>query len=133
MNIEHNVQGRFVVFDVYDSIEKEAPEVIVSSVTTEMIAPPRFVRDYVNKPLNKFIYFGNFFTKPLARKKGYGRKLIKEVKEYYKGYVIYLGVGCFGPGNIMTDEQLVAFYESEGFKVVPQSEDGPYTIMLIEL
>ena len=136
MNIEHNVRGNCVVFDVYDNVENETVEGLVASVVTEKKYPYRFISDFVGKPENQFVYFSDFYTKPFARKRGYGRKIIQDVKEYYKGYVVYLGVGCYGRGEMMNNNQLIAFYESEGFKVVPQPEDVPftsYTIMFIEL
>jgi len=136
MNIKRISKGRSVKFDVYDNVENETIEGVVTSVLTEKFPPYRFVSEYVNQPADKFICFSDFYTKPFARKRGYGRKLIQDVKEYYKGYVVYLGVGCFGQGEMMNNNQLISFYQSEGFKVVPQPEDNPftdYTIMFVEL
>jgi len=85
----------------------------------------------LNQPAKPVAYFCDFVTDNRVRRKGYGRKLLKEVKKCYKNHIIYLGVGC-GDNRGMTRDMLIEFYKSEGFKLM---ENNPHTypIMAIEL
>jgi GNAT superfamily N-acetyltransferase len=71
------------------------------------------------------IYFSSFFTPVEHRNKGYGRKMLKYIKEYYKGCIVFLHVAGFGE---LSDEQLVEFYKSEGFK--EYNSDYPHNPLL---
>ncbi len=77
------------------------------------------------KPL---IYLSCFGTNLDYQHKGYGRKMLQWVKEYFADCVLWLHV-C--SGGEMTDDELIGFYESEGFNKL---DDGYYfQTMYIEL
>ena len=61
------------------------------------------------------VYFDNFGTFPDYRGKGYARKMLQHVKEFYKGKIVYLFV-CASPDGSLNDDQLIKFYKSEGFR-----------------
>lgn len=104
----------------------------VSKAYTEITNyPPKWLIDALNLQNRHLIYFCNFVTKQMFRGKGYGRKLLQDVKKYYKNCVVYLGVGSYG---VLTNEQLVKFYESEGFKIIEEAKKYvSYPMMAIEL
>lgn len=84
----------------------------------------------INKPVLYFHSFGTVNRE--MRHKGYGRKMLQNIKEIYKGYIIYLAVSASG-GGPLNDKQLVKFYESEGFITLKNVLRGGYLIMAIEL
>jgi len=104
----------------------------VSKAYTEITnCPPKWLIDALNLQNRHLIYFCNFGTKHLFRGKGYGRKLLQDVKKYYENCVVYLGVGSCG---VLSNEQLVKFYESEGFKIIEEAKKHvSYPMMAIEL
>ncbi len=104
----------------------------VSRAYTEITNyPPKWLIDALNLQNRHLIYFCNFGTKCFFRGKGYGRILLQDVKKYYKNCVVYLGVGSIG---VLTNEQLIKFYESEGFKIIEEAKKHvSYPMMAIEL
>jgi L-amino acid N-acyltransferase YncA len=62
--------------------------------------------------------------------KGYGRKMLRWLKEYFNGCVLWLEVSSMGP---MTNEQLIGFYKSEGFIESPDNNSRSYPLMYMEL
>lgn len=76
----------------------------------------------------KLLYLHNFGTEREYRRQGYGRHLLKEVLRKYSDCVIFLHVSSSGE---MNNEQLIQFYEQEGFKKL--CEDEEFQIMYIEL
>ena len=85
--------------------------------------------DYVYKQFHNLhrpiVYFSSFYTMREYRKHGYGRMMLRYVKEYYKGCIVFLHVAGFGD---LSDEQLVEFYKSEGFK--EYNSDYPHNPLL---
>ena len=64
------------------------------------------------------------------RGKGYGRIMLRWLKEYFNGCVLWLEVSSLGP---MTNEQLIGFYKSEGFIESPDNNSRSYPLMYMEL
>ena len=64
------------------------------------------------------------------RGKGYGRKMLKWLKDYFNGCILWLEVSSMGP---MTNEQLIGFYKSEGFIESPDNNNRSYPLMYMEL
>ena len=64
------------------------------------------------------------------RGKGYGRIMLRWLKEYFNGCVLWLEVSSIGP---MTNEQLIGFYKSEGFIESPDNNSRSYPLMYMEL
>lgn len=82
-------------------------------------------------PFRRLVYFHSFGTLIKEKQhKGYGRKMLQYVKSQYQDVVMYLAVGSCGP---MTNEQLIEFYKSEGFKELPPQSWTDCTLMAIEL
>lgn len=82
-------------------------------------------------------YFCDFTTySEVDRKKGYGREMLKKVKDYFKGSILYLYVGT-DDENYITNQQLTEFYSSEGFNEIFPPEGVKsyknYRTMIIEL
>lgn len=93
--------------------------------------PSWWLLEALNSPNKQIIYFHSFGTIYGLRGRGYGRKLLKDVKQYYKGCIVYLGVGALGE---LTNEQLIEFYKSEGFKLIEEAKRYvSYPVMAIEL
>ena len=71
---------------------------------------------------NKIVFFIESFgiRQEEYLHKGYGRRLLKQVIEKYKGNTLMLRVGS-GMGQ-MTQKQLINFYMSEGFNFASDSE-----------
>jgi ribosomal protein S18 acetylase RimI-like enzyme len=90
------------------------------SLTSLEISPEVFSvyrREKVGFPKDGEIYYlGNFVTENKYRRKGYGRELLNLVKKKTKGKFIYLIVRS-SDEEYMTDNQLIKFYQSIGFKV----------------
>ena len=133
MDIKH-VQTKYgVFFKVEDELEITLEDDYISSALTEFDnRPPEWLMNAFNRPQKHYIYFGDFGTNSLVRRKGYGRKLLKDVKKYYEGCVVYLAVSSCGE---MSNAQLIEFYASEGFKLI-EHDDYPYKdypVMAIEL
>ena len=78
-----------------------------------------------------FIYLSNFGTRRAYRQKGYGRKMLQWVKEHFEGCFLWLEVSASIMGE-MTDDELVDFYKSEGFKPL-YAPFHSHQIMYIEL
>lgn len=75
-------------------------------------------------------YFNSFYVENGHRRKGYGIKMLKYIKSYYRGCNIVLQVCSTGA---MTNEQLIAYYERAGFKRVnPEWYTSSYPLMYIE-
>ena len=102
---------------------------LIASADTEIKNPPPECLISIFGEGKKYIYFSNFCTNEHMRNMGYGRKLLQAVKEYYKGYILYLAVGGFNNCPI-TNDRLIQFYASEGFKVIERTN---YPIMAVEL
>jgi ribosomal protein S18 acetylase RimI-like enzyme len=64
------------------------------------------------------------------RGKGYGRIMLRWLKDYFNGCVLWLEVSSLGP---MTNEQLIGFYKSEGFIESPDNNNRKYPLMYMEL
>lgn len=111
----------------YDNVISSIVIACVSEICMENFRQTIFenFNSYYNNKEIKYIH--SFGTNKLYRHKGYGRKLLQYVKEKYKGYILILDVGSLGP---MTQEQLIDFYKSEGFK---QLANKPYYRMIIVL
>ena len=77
------------------------------------------------KPL---IYLSCFGTNLYYQHRGYGRKMLQWVKEYFADCVLWLHVCSAGE---MTDDELIGFYESEGFNKLDDGYD--FQTMYIEL
>ena len=130
MNIKHVSTKKGVFFKIEDKLEIKLDNDYISSALTEIVTqPPKWLTNVLGEPQKHYVCFFNFGTNRLLRHKGYGRKLLQDVKKYYEGCVVYLGVSSLGE---MTNEQLIKFYESEGFKLM---ENNPhyYPVMAIEL
>ena len=134
MNITHEEYqgGREMFFALHNDEEAKLGVNYLSSAFIEKINldENHWLMKELNQPAKPVVYFCDFVTDNRVRRKGYGRKLLKEVKKCYKNHVIYLGVG--GSNRGMTRDMLIKFYESEGFKLM---ENNPHTypIMAIEL
>ena len=77
--------------------------------------PSRYLESKRKRTNKDVVYFDNFGTFPDYRGKGYARKMLQHVKEFYKGKIVYLFV-CASPGGSLDDDQLIKFYKSEGFR-----------------
>ena len=64
------------------------------------------------------------------RGKGYGRIMLRWLKDYFNGCILWLEVSSLGP---MTNEQLIGFYKSEGFIESPDNNNRKYPLMYMEL
>lgn len=91
-----------------DETDKKICQAFITNVTKTDGIYEQFHN--ISKPI---VYFSSFYTSKEYRSKGYGRKMLKYIKEYYKGYIVVLHVGGMG---VLSNEQLVEFYKSEGFK-----------------
>lgn len=91
--------------------------------------PNLYLRNLSRRKRKEIYYFNNFGTFPAYRGKGYARKMLQYVKEYYKGKIVYLYVGA-SPGGSLNDEQLIKFYKSEGFRMY---KSNCWPLMAIEL
>ena len=133
MDIKHVQTKDGVFFKVEDELEITLENDYISSALTEFDnRPPEWLMNAFNRPQKHYIYFCNFGTNSLVRRKGYGRKLLQDVKKYYEGCIVYLAVGSCGE---MSNAQLIEFYASEGFKLI-EHNDYPYKgypVMAIEL
>lgn len=130
MNIEH-------LASKMEFLMRDENGYIVSSAITDVdYYPPIYLDKIICKETNqrkdkKIVYLHCFGTEPHCRRKGYGRKLIQDVKQYYKGCLVYLRVSSIGE---MTNEQLIDFYKSEGFNLVENTEKYvPQPVMYVEL
>ena len=90
--------------------------------------PSRYLESKRKRTNKDVVYFDNFGTFPDYRGKGYARKMLQHVKEFYKGKIVYLFVCSCGPLN---DDQLIKFYKSEGFRQYQTNYHWP--LMGIEL
>ena len=76
-------------------------------------------------------YFWNFWVEKDLRRQGYGIKMLDYIKRYYKGCTIVLQVDSCGS---MTNSQLIAYYQRNGFKrVTPDWYLSGYPLMVMEL
>ena len=81
-----------------------------------------------NKPLFYFYSFGVSESRFL--RKGYGKKLLRYIISYYRCCVIVLQVSSIGK---MTNEQLINFYEKNGFKrIYPEDYTQQYPLMIFD-
>jgi GNAT superfamily N-acetyltransferase len=89
---------------------------------------------FTKKEEKDIYYLGSFLVYGEHRRKGYGRQLIKRIKEDYKGKVLVLDAQSFGT---LLQEDLINFYASEGFKFTNEEEknkpEGSKQRMFIEL
>lgn len=87
MDIKHLQTRDGVFFKVEDELEITLENDYISSALTEFVnQPPEWLMNAFNRPQKHYIYFCNFSTNSLVRHKGYGRKLLQDVKRYYEGY-----------------------------------------------
>jgi len=107
-------------------------DLVLSHAATRLVNRlPQWWLEELNYPNKHLVYFSCFGTPPHLRRKGYGRKLLQAVKDYYEGCIVILEVRSIGE---MSDEQLVEFYKSEGFEEInPKDGYVAYTTMAIEL
>lgn len=132
MNIKHEITKRGTYFRLYDDNEDEIKTDAICSALTYLNELPL---ECIIKPFKRtnkcFIRFCNFGTNHAFRHKGYGRKLLQDVKEYYKGCIVYLLVSSIGE---MSNKDLINFYASEGFKLIENYKNyTSYPTMVIEL
>ena len=124
-----------VIFRFYEPKLRKDASISSICATFSSHIPPNMLEWMANsvpsmyyKPL---IYLSCFGTYEDFRRRGYGRQMIQWVKDYFKHCVIWLEVGSTCE---MTNEQLIGFYESEGFKCMPgYSEHSTHTVMYIDL
>ena len=128
--LKHNF-GNSIQFTLMDEIEGFEQPIEVTSVHVVPI-PPKWIVGVLNaEPQKQFFYVHSFGTYRSLRNRGYGRKMLQHIKKYYAGCVLFLEVGSCGE---MTNEQLKAFYESEGFKeICPEGGCVMHYTMAIEL
>ena len=75
------------------------------------------------------IYFHSFFIKREYRRKGHGRRMLEAIKTFFKIRIKYgkvLMKLTYGSIGEMSNEQLKAFYEREGFKSSTKDERVMY-------
>ena len=133
MDIKHVQTNDGVFFEVEDELEMTLENDYISHALTKFVnQPPEWLMNAFSRPQKHYIYFCGFVTNSLVRHKGYGRKLLKDVKKYYEGCVVYLVVGSYGE---MSNTQLIEFYASEGFKLIENDDYlyKNYPVMAIEL
>lgn len=75
-------------------------------------------------------YLSDFVTNSSCRRKGYGRELLNHIKEVTKGQFIYLIVHSMYE-DIFSDDKLVEFYKSVGFKVHEQKDVYQYYTWMV--
>ena len=123
--------GSTIHFSIVEDVN-ESPVCVTEINVSYQRRPIKWMVDAVNaEPQKQFFYVSCFGTKREFWRRGYGRKMLQYIKDYYTGCVLLLEVGSYGE---MTNEQLKAFYESEGFKEI--CPEGGYTMhytMAIEL
>ena len=128
--LKHNYSNtiQFTIMDEINGFEDEVTKIYVAHTQR----PPKWVVDVLNaEPQKQFFYVHSFGTYRSLRNRGYGRKMLQHIKKYYAGCVLFLEVGSCGE---MTNEQLKAFYESEGFKeICPEGGCVMHYTMAIEL
>lgn len=121
--------GQRVLFNMYednrDVLMCEARGTIQLST-----CPSRYLESKRKRTNKDIVYFDNFGTFPDYRGKGYARKMLQHVKEFYNGKIVYLFV-CASPGGSLDDDQLIKFYKSEGFRQYQTNFSEP--LMGIEL
>ena len=104
------------------------------SLTSLEISPESFSvyrRQKVDFPSDGEIYYlDNFVTESKYRRKGYGMELLNLVKENTKGKFIYLIVHSSNE-HYMTDDELVKFYQSIGFKVHEKKDQYVYYTWMV--
>ena len=106
--------GDFIHFTLVDDIN-ESP-VLVTEINVRQCTPAQWVREAVNaSPQKQFLYLSCFGTKKALWRRGYGRKMLQYIKDHYPEHVLFLEVNSCGD---MTNKQLKAFYESEGFREI---------------
>ena len=131
--LKHNYSNAAIQFTLMDEIEGlEMPIGVTNIHVAHTQRPPKWVVDVLNaEPQKQFFYVHSFGTYRSVRNRGYGRKMLQHIKKYYAGCVLFLEVGSCGE---MTNEQLKAFYESEGFKeICPEDGYTTHYTMAIEL
>ena len=128
--LKHNYSNtiHFTIMDEINGFEDEVTNIYVAHTQR----PPKWIVDVLNaEPQKQFFYVHSFGTYRRLRNRGYGRKMLQYIKEYYAGCVLFLEVGSCGE---MTNEQLKAFYESEGFReILPKEGYVAHYTMAIEL
>jgi len=90
-----------------------------------------WVCEALGYPQTPIFYLSCFGTNSNFRGMGYGRQMLKYIKQYFRGCVLYLEVSSLGE---MSNQQLKAFYESEGFhEICPKDGYPMYYTMAIKL
>lgn len=135
MRIKEQIQGSNVGWygqRVFFGMYEDNGDVLMCEArgTIELAPCPNRYLELKRKRTKKdIVYFDNFGTFPDYRGKGYARKMLQHVKEFYKGKIVYLYVGA-SPGGSLNDEQLIKFYKSEGFRMY---KSNSWPLMGIEL
>ena len=81
------------------------------------------------KPNGSVLYLSDFGTSLEYRRHGYGRRLLEYALKVYSNEIIYLGVKSCDE-KYMTDDDLIKFYESVGFKKI--NYELPYQFMVYD-
>ena len=121
-------------FKNYHCLETEDGTVISSLYVKELSCSPLEYQNIIIDPsIKKTFYLSSFGTVEKYRKQGYARKLLRKVKEEYKGSFIILSV--YSETKDFSNKDLMKFYKSEGFiELEPPKGMYPLTIqMYIEL
>lgn len=90
-----------------------------------------YILDSVQDPNKKFVYLSDFGVDRDFQHLGYGRTLLRYVINCYHGCNIYLRVSSIGS---MSNEELIEFYKSEGFREVEGwQKHSKWPVLIIEL
>ena len=90
-----------------------------------------YILDSVQDPNKKFVYLSDFGIDRDFQHSGYGRALLRHVLGCYHGCNIYLRVCSIGE---MSNEELIEFYKSEGFREVEGwQKHSNWPVLIIEL
>ena len=124
----------YLSFNTYDDELGFTPDSNkrICSIYAKLISyMPKWICEELGHPQVPVFHLTCFGTNSNMRRMGYGRQMLKYIKQYFTNCILLLEVGSLGE---MSDQQLKAFYESEGFyEICPKDGFSMYYTMAIKL